>query len=199
MNVAVKTTSRAAGFSLVEVLVGLVVFAIGSAATIAVFSNTIRSIFRTDDQATANAAIDSDVAKIKQLAEIYNACSDSGSTLPGSTVPCSGFWPDGSTPIKLGDSYYYYPDPSSSAKVTAFEDACVTPDPSKHITKNFIDYINNATKFPQPPSESKVTRGTATRQAPSNPGDSIVVVTYTTSFNTSRTLKILPVISAWCP
>ena len=115
-----KTHPLHQGFSLVEVLVGLLVFAIASAATLAVFSNTIRSVFRTDDQARANAAIDSDISRLKQLSEQYNACMPpiSGAVAnSGSTTVCTGKWPDGIMDIKLGDSYYYYPQPGSDPKV----------------------------------------------------------------------------------
>ena len=196
------------GFSLVEVLVGLLVFAIASAATLAVFSNTIRSVFRTDDQARANAAVDSDISKLKQLAEQYNACMPpiSGAVAAsGSTTVCTGTWPDGITPIKLGDSYYYYPVPGSNPSVdntavTNFRTACSSSAAASHITKNLIDYINDTTKFPQPPSAFKVTRSTASREAGTDASNHVIIVDYTsTQFNINRRVKLLPVISAWCP
>jgi len=195
-----------AGFSLVEVLVGLLVFAIASAATIAVFSNTIRSIYRTDDQARANAAVDSDISRLKQLAEQYNACMApvSGAVASsGSTTVCTGKWPDGITSIKLGDSYYYYPDPSASggaAAVANFRTACAAGSANSHITKNLIDYINNPAKFSQPPSQFKVTRSVATREAATEASNYVILIDYTsTQFNINRRVKLLPVIAAWCP
>ena len=218
MVIQVRVKHSPVGFSLVEVLVGILVFAIASAATISVFANTIRSIRRTEDQALANAAIDSDIARVKQLTEIYNACSDPDSTIQpasvasGSFTPCSGKWPDGVTDIKLGDSYYYYPDPTNATRVGKFEAACVATDPDKHITKNLLDYLNakkadgTPSYFSQPqnPNPSnpsmKVIRGDAAREESANPENYLIAITYTSTVpNVSRSVKIMPVVAAWCP
>jgi type II secretory pathway pseudopilin PulG len=196
-------SAQEAGISLVEVLVGLTVFAIASAATLAVFSGSIRSIYRTEDQARANAAIDSDISRLKQLAEVYNSCSSPASgavALSGSTTPCTGTWPDGLTAIRLGDSYFYYPDPANSTAVTNFTTACASSSAASHITKNLIDYINDPAKFSVMPAESKVTRSQAVRESGTFASNHIILIDYTSSsFNINRRIKLLPVVSAWCP
>jgi prepilin-type N-terminal cleavage/methylation domain-containing protein len=177
------TSSRRAskGFTLIEVLIGSIVFALAVAATFALFNLALGAIRKTEAQSTANAAIDADVSAIKQLAEQYNACTVGS----GSFVACTG--------QALGNSWYYYPQ--NSTNETAFRTACASGTASIHITNNLINAINSRS---QP--TGGVTRETAVRESGSDPKNHLILVRYVlASRNIDRLVKILPVVSAWCP
>ena len=193
----IKTIAHG-GFSLVEVLIALVVFGIAATTTLVFFSNSLRSIYRTGSVSEINASIESDIARIKQLAEEYNACMPpTGTADSGSTTLCSGSgqtWPDGTTPIQFGDAWYYYPSTASSTTLRdAFLDACASPTKESHITNNLIEAIEETT----PPSGA--TR-TVTREAPSDALNHVIMIRYQSAVGgIDRLLKIVPVVSSWCP
>jgi type II secretory pathway pseudopilin PulG len=168
------------GFTLIEVLVGGIIFALAVSATFALFNLTLNAIRKTETQSTANAAIDADVAKIKQLAEQYNACTVGA----GSLDACPG--------QALGNSWYYYPQ--NSTIETAFRAACASGTASGHITNNLINLINARA---QP--TGGVTRENAVRENGLDSKNHLILVRYVlASRNIDRVVKILPVVSAWC-
>jgi type II secretory pathway pseudopilin PulG len=178
---ATPSSSASKGFTLIEVLVGGIIFALAVAATFALFNLALSAIRKTENQSTANAAIDADVSKIKQLAEQYNACTEE----TGSLAACPG--------QVLGDSWYYYPSGSDGA----FRDACAGVG-GVHITDALISAINNPVTIPQP--AGGVVRLAAEREDSSDPKNHLILIRYVqSSRNIDRVVKILPVVSAWCP
>lgn len=187
-NQTLCLSAERAGFSLVEVLVGLLIFSLVVAASFATFSLATGGTFRTGRLANANAAIDSDIAKIKKLSEDYSACVDPlGSILPDCRDSTNAI-------IPAGSSWYY--QPGTSANFESFYAACNAPSESAHITKNLITAINALTRN----VGSGVTRSLAQREAPAVANNHIIVISYQAAdFSLNRTIKITPVLSSWCP
>lgn len=194
----VGLNSHVNGFSLVEVLVALVVFSFAAVTTLLFFNSSLSSVYRTGSQSDANASIESDIARIKQLAEEYNACmAPTGTAASGSTTLCSGtehVWPDGSTPVQFGDAWYYYPSTSTSAALRdAFLSACSSSSEDSHITRNLIEAIEETD------APAGVTRAVS-RDDPADASNHVILVRYrAASIGIDRLIKISPVVSSWCP
>lgn len=176
------------GFSLVEVLIGLLIFSLVVSGSLVAFGMATGGIFKTGRIANANAAIDSDIGKLKKLVEDYSACVNPlGSILPD----CRD---SEGIPIPAGSSWYY--QPGTEANFTLFYNACRSTNQANHITKNLIDLINALNKN----VGSGVTRSSALREQPSNPNNYLIVINYQhADTNLNRTTKIMPILSAWCP
>jgi prepilin-type N-terminal cleavage/methylation domain-containing protein len=181
-NSATLSPKSSKGFTLIEVLVGSIIFALAVAATFALFNLALGAIRKTETQSTANAAIDADISVIKQMAEQYNACT----VQTGSFDACNG--------QILGDSWYYYPSGSDGA----FRNACSAGVGEVHITDALISAINNPAIRPQP--TGGVVRQAAVREDSSDSKNHLILIRYVqSSRNIDRVVKILPVVSAWCP
>lgn len=187
-NQTLCLSAKSVGFSLVEVLVGLLIFSLVVAASFAAYSLATGSTLRTGRLGNANAAIDSDIAKIKKLSEDYSACVDPlGSVLPDCRDSTNAI-------IPAGNSWYY--QPGTSAGFQSFYTACNASSESAHITKNLITNINGYARD----IGSGVTRSLAQREAPADASNHIIVISYQAAdFNLNRTIKITPVLSSWCP
>ena len=172
-------------FSLAEVLVAVVILAVATVSSLAAFNVATKSIYGTALRSNANAAIDSDIARIKQMAEAYNACADP----KGSLGSCPG--------QTLGTSFYY--SPTTSANYNTFFTACKSTSDSTHITNNLIVEINKLSQIVL--NNNNVERSPATRESSGVPSSHLIRIIYTgtSSTNIERIAKILPVLSAWCP
>jgi prepilin-type N-terminal cleavage/methylation domain-containing protein len=179
LNIKKITASIAGGFSLVEVLIGMVVIAISVAGTTGLFNVAMTSIRQTGEKAGQGSAVEADVARIGELAVSYNACTNP----TGSFDACPG--------QDVANSFYYFPDDLNDRG--AFFDACKSTAGS-HITDAFIAAINQL-----PPPGSGVTRLPAERE-PNAAGDNHVVVVrwQAAELNFSRVIKTTPVLSSWC-
>ena len=184
----------ARGISLVEALVAAVVLVVVSTMAISVFNNILLYINRTGQQASLNAVIDADLARIKQVVQAYNACSSVANGARGSTssTGCGSY---GET-----NSYYYFPDPARSSgsgtDVATFEAACGSTAEATHITKNFMTSI--AATSSAALLSAGITKSVS-RQDGLEAQNNNVVVTYSGPRDVSRTVLISPYLSYWCP
>ena len=126
------------GFTIIEaVMAGVILIVVSLMFTVAT-RTIITAITSTDSQSRLNALIDNDISAMRSLSNQYNACSTSGASGSTSTSGCLS----GTTET---NSYWYFPDPASSANVTAFDTACQSTTSAAHITNNFITAISALT------------------------------------------------------
>jgi prepilin-type N-terminal cleavage/methylation domain-containing protein len=185
------------GFTLIETLVSLVVISIAAVGAIAAFNLITQSVGGTGLQADRSRRIDADIAAISRLSEFYTSCST-----PAGAVPANISSPDAAcgagsaaAGVQIGNSFYYFPDPTNTANVNAFFTACRSTTEASHITANFRTAING---LGQP--GGGVTRQAATRIAGGDPSNHIVQVEWRDPQNrVLRSLRITPLVSAWCP
>lgn len=183
------------GFTLVEVLVSVIVISIAAVGSIVAFNVTTQSVRGTGLRADQSRRIDAQIAEISRLSEVYTSCgTPAGAVPPAPIIPvtaCAG----STTDVAVGNSFYYFPDPASVADVNAFFTACRSAAEGTHITANFRTAING---LPQP--GGGVTRQAATRLNGADASNHIVVVTWRDPANRDlRTIRVTPLVSAWCP
>lgn len=179
--------SERAGFTLIEVVVGVALLAIvasGSAMLITV-ANSMLSI--STSQNNTQAAIDSDISRARKLAEDYTCCPGS-CTADAATIAAARS--SGKCIGNANDSTYYFPQ--QSADVATFTATCVNGT----LVNNLITAIQALGNV------SGVARTLAIDDS-SDPTTHRLRITYSGSnlSNASiiRVVKLVPTAAAWCP
>ena len=174
------------GFTLVETIVSALLLALLVASTASLFTTATQSVRRTGVLAEANAAIDTDISRIRELIERYTYCTGTWSTSPGS--PCNA------VPYVqangLPNSYYYFP--ATASDIPAFFAACEASSASAHLTAPLITAMNALTPSPTGGVTRLVERVNA-----SDPSNHLIRVTYS-SQKVARQVVMRPVVSSWC-
>ena len=175
------------GFSLVEVLIAMVVLAVSVAGTVAAFNVIVSSINRSADRNSASLAIDNDISQIKRLAASYTACQTATGAIPASEQdPCG----NGTTPEQA--EYFFPIDP---ANINNFFKACSGVG-GVHIVDGFLAALRGESSPGLPGVVGAgVTRTSVARENSSDSQNHNIIVRY----SNGRTVKVAPVLSAWCP
>ena len=183
-------TPAHAGFSLTEALVAAVVLGIALVGSSGALRGITDLLGRSGQVNAMNLAIDNDISEIKRLASLYTACLVPTGSIPvGADAGCGkGLSPD--------QAAYFFPvNPGTNeANITAFFAACETASADNHITKTFIDAINQL-----PAVGAGVSRSSVAREASGDPKNHNVIVRYSAANSPmQRMIKVAPVVSAWC-
>lgn len=175
-----------AGFTLMEILVGVVLLALVSTGTASLISLANSNLSSSTSQNSSQAAIDSDISRARKLAEDYTCCPGSCTADPGTITTaktagrCAG---------NVNDSTYYFPQQSND--ITAFTSACSTGT----LTTNLITAIQSLGGL------SGVTR-TVTNDDSADLTAHRIRITYSGSGRSAginRVVKIVPTVAGWCP
>lgn len=178
--------ARASGFTLVEILIGvglLLLVASGSAMLITAANSMLGT---STSQNNAQAAIDSDVARARKLAEDYTCCPGSCTT---DAAVISSARSSGKCAGNVNDSTYYFPQQSADADT--FSSACANGT----ITTNLIASIQAQGTL------SGISRTVASDDS-TDPTSHRIRITYSGSGSASgisRVIKLVPTVAAWCP
>lgn len=175
-------------FTLTEVMVAAALAALIGSIVASLFSVTTRSTTSTTAAANTLSAIDSDISRIKQIAETLTCCPGSCTTTVTSTDVSSGKC-GGNTP---GLSNYYWP--LQAADITTFTTACDASSSNGAIETAMLSAIN---ALPQP---AGATRTAVVDEISAHR----IRVTYTGTTGqggsfVNRTIKIVPTVSGFCP
>ncbi len=192
IQAAAAPACSSAGFTLVELLVGAVLLTIGlsMAASLATISN--RSMIRSAQLGNQESLIDSDIAAIRNLAEIYTWCPGSGTT-SAAAVSAAGASCASTTPRT--EAYYFPNNPvppnTFAARVIAFENACDPNNNTPTIDELNIALVAAINARAQPPGISRTVAN-----------DDIAAhrlrITYAGT-NVNRVVVLTPTVAAWCP
>lgn len=179
-----------AGFTLMEILVGVTLLALVSAGTAILITVANRDLTVSTSQASTQAAIDSDISRARKLAEDYTCCPGSCTTNV-STINTARS--NGRCVGNVNDSTYYFPQQNTSQfpDVDTFVNACANGT----LTANLI------TAMQQLGTLNNVTRSVAVDDS-SDPTSHRIRITYSGSGNSqgiSRVVKLVPTVAAWCP
>ena len=189
------------GFTLLEVIVSALIIVIASIGAIAALNVITQSVRGTEIQADQSRRIDSDIAEISRLAEIYTSCQ-----VPAGAVPTGdpdAYCTDGGASVDASSSFYYFPeitdpsDPTTWTNADAFATACQATAPGSHITANFITAINGL-----PATGGDVVRDNATRVDGTDSTNHLVRVVWRDPTNGNRELRsieFVPLVSSACP
>ena len=188
-----RTLFSSSGFSLVEVVIAASLLGLVISISATMFSISNRSTRQSGTAANTLAAIDTDISKIKEVAETLTCCPGSCTTNQTTinTAKTNGKCANPSNP---GDSSYYFP--LQSADVTTFSNACnATTAANDSISQSFISSINAL------PLPSGISNRAATIDEISTHR---VTVSYSGSTGAggsfaNRTIKIVPTVANWCP
>lgn len=174
------------GFTLIEILVGvalLLLVASGSAMLISVANQMLGT---STSQNNAQAAIDSDISRVRRLSEDYTCCPGSCTADPATIAAART---GGKCAGNSNDSTYYFPQ--QVADVTSFAAACNAGT----VSTNLITAIQALASL------SGITRTVATDDS-SDPTTHRIRITYSgTGGNAgiNRVVKLVPTAAAWCP
>jgi prepilin-type N-terminal cleavage/methylation domain-containing protein len=176
-----------AGFTLIEVVVGVVLLAVVAAGSAVLISVSNSMLTTSTSQSNTQAAIDSDISRARKLAEDYTCCPGS-CTANAATIAAART--SGKCIGNANDSTYYFPQ--QTADVATFTSACA----SGTLTTNLITAIEALGNV------SGVTRTMAVDDS-SDPTTHRLRITYsgTNLRNSSiiRVVKLVPTAAAWCP
>lgn len=188
-----KAGSR--GFTLVEVLASSVIMLIAVAGSIVAFNLITQSVRGTGLRADQSRRIDSQIAEVSRLAEIYTSCGTPAGAVPPNPPTVATACAGGTANVQIGNSFYYTPDPANIVAVDDFYTACRSADPANHITANFMNAVDNL----QAPNGA-VLRLPSARVDEDDASNFLVEVTWTDPGNrVLRRFRISPLVSAWCP
>jgi hypothetical protein len=191
-----KRANRAtsAGFSLVEILVGVVTLAVAlgmAGAMNGVATRGLRSSTILNDR---SAAVEADIAQIRTMAERFTWCSGAPSLEPSNVASCRSQDPS--------DESYYSPAVSvdeamanpnaGNTSMSRFVQACV----GGTLTNGLITAIQAR---PQPDGVTRTVAPVTVDQLRTHRID----ITYSTAAKdanpVSRRLMLVPTVAAWCP
>ena len=161
----------------------LLLVASGSAMLITAANSMLGT---STSQNNAQAAMDSDIARARKLAEDYTCCPGSCTT---DAAVISAARSSGKCAGNVNDSTYYFPQ--QSADVDTFSSACANGT----ITTNLIASIQAQGTL------SGISRTVASDDS-TDPTSHRIRITYSGSGSASgisRVIKLVPTAAAWCP
>lgn len=186
LNRPIRRRVDQAGFTLMEILIGVVMLAFVASGSAILITVANRMLGSSTSQNNAQAAIDSDTSRARKLAEDYTCCPGSCTsnvstiTAARSSGKCLG---------NANDSTYYFPQ--LAADIPTFTTACE----SGTLTANLITAIQALGSLPD-----------VSRTVTVDDGDDLtshrIRLAYSgTGANTgiSRIVKLVPTVAAWCP
>lgn len=179
---------RQNAFTLTEVIVAAGLAALIGSIVVSIFSISTRSTTSTTAAANTLSAIDSDISRIKQIAETLTCCPGSCTTTVTSADVSTGKC-GGNTP---GLSNYYWP--LQAADITTFTTACNASSSNGAIETAMLSAIN-ALAQPAGATRTAVVDEISAHR---------IRVTYTGTTGqggsfVNRTIKIVPTVSGFCP
>lgn len=163
------------GFTILELVVSALVFTLAASMVGVLVGVSSRSTQSTQQVAEASSAIESDIARVRALAESYTCCAGTCTTTPTASADCIG---------TLGDSSYYFPQ--QSAGVTAFTALCSNGGLTDALMTS-IDGLSQPTG---------VTRAAVVKE---DAAAHRLSITYSGSNGVNKVVKIVPTVAGWCP
>mgnify|MGYP006282409917 FL=1 len=171
-----------AAFTLIEVLIAMVVIAVGTVGAISLFSSTIRQTYAERKEQEIEAAIARDILEIDRINRRLVCTAGSCSVLT-------------SDPSENA----YYPDPTSSSGVSFFNSLCTNQTLAAQAV-GFVDSQARPTEF----STLGITRNPAAVESytssPSKTGHRYIVTWIKSGQATPiRQITRTPTVAHWCP
>lgn len=184
-----NTSEAARGSTILEVLLAVVIIGVALAGAATLMTSQNRSITSSVQLNQAQNQIDADVAAVRNLAETYTWCSGAGG-FNGSATNCAG--------AAARNENYYFPVPTATAAIAAFETAC------KNTTSDTLNTtLVTAISSPALPNPSLVTRAVTQDRNDAFPNGDFAShrlrITYTSTTGASRVVLLVPTVAAWCP
>ncbi|MFM7311794.1 MAG: type II secretion system protein J [Cyanobium sp.] len=176
----------AAGFTLLEVVVGIALLALVASGSTLLISVANRMLGTSTTQNNAQAAIDSDISRARKLAEDYTCCPGSCSA---DAATLSAARSSGRCLGNANDSTYYFPQ--QSGDVDAFTTSCSNGT----ITANLITALQGLGTL------ADVSRTVAADDS-ADPTSHRIRITYSgtgSNAGITRVVKLVPTVAGWCP
>lgn len=186
--------SQAAGFSLMEGMVALTIFAFALAMAGVMNGVSTRGLQRSTILNDRNAAVDADIAAIRSMADRYTWCSGAPDLKSSNTHPCQATSPS--------DESYYSPavtqeealidDENGNASMLQFTIACA----NFTLNDNLVERINSR------PAVSGLTRKAQVMKL-GNANTNRIEILYATPEGDPnplvRSVVVTPPVTAFCP
>jgi len=176
----------------VEILIGVVLLAVAASGSALLITTANRQLGSSESLGGAQAAIDSDLSRIRRLAEDYTCCPGS-CTADAAEIQAAGV--AGKCQGSVGDSAYYFPQ--QSAEITTF----AGPPHASSLCGNGQLTANLITAIQAQGTLSGISRAVQEDDV-TDLTDHRIRITYTGSganAGISRVVKLVPTVAAWCP
>jgi Tfp pilus assembly protein PilV len=186
--------ANSAGFSLVEILVGVVTLAVALGMAGAMNGVATRGLRNSTALNDRSAAVEADIAQIRTMAERYTWCSGGPALEPSNVATCRSQDP--------ADESYYSPAVSideamassstGNTSMRRFQEACAFGT----LTNGLITAIQAR---PQPDGVTRTVTPVTVDQLRTHRIDIIYSTSAKDPNPVSRRLMIVPTVAAWCP
>lgn len=170
------------GFTLVEIIIAIAIFALAVMTTASIFGGTSKMIRDSKTNNELARLVDEDFAYVLQSNERLT-CKANACVLNTSDTNRNSYFPD----VPSSGA----PTPTQQTNIDFFQAVCTSTD----IATGFASRLNSLI---QPPSDSRITR--TITSAPLNGPSHLYTITYTNS--TGQLLRqnhLVPTTVSWCP
>lgn len=180
------------GFTLVEILVGSVIFAVATAGAAALIASGTLTRTATTRNDLRDARIDDDIARIQELARLYTRCQGLNKF---TTTACQRTTPAGTTvDINPGNEDYYSVDCTiGNANCASFRTACVNGTIAGSLSAEIAAQIPQAQL-----NAADLQRVVGTDDA----AEHRLSITYNSTLPDAQIIRrvlITPPLAYWCP
>lgn len=185
------------GFTIVELLVGLLLVSIAFTGSAMVLMSGNRSLQTARKEDRSEALIDDDAARMVELSTRLTCCDGTCTTTPSATFPptTAGCFP-GANP---GDQDYYYPVINAGGSAPFLEDPDTGSCNNGGIGDAMISEMNGAGNAPDAVFTATGLTRTAERVDATDGKNHLVRLTYSLDSESRRVVYVLPPAAAWCP
>ena len=177
-----RSAHQSNGFSLVELLLAVTIFATAVAVTATTFGGTATMIRNSKEKNELGGLIDNDLAYIMQSNERLT-CKANTCVLSTSDTTRDSYFPDVSSSSAMSST--------ERTNITFFENLCKATDTASGFVARLKTLVSD-------PSDTRITR--TITAAPGNSPGHLYTVTYSTaSGQFLRQIHLNPTTVAWCP
>jgi len=171
-----RSTQKAGGFSLVEMMIAAVLMVVATIGTVGMFNYSISQNSSSRGKQEEQSAISEDLAEIQVINDRYTCSNETSCSVSGSDPGENGYHPAGTSPS------------------TSFNAACLNGT----LLDNLIATIT-ATATPSAFSRLGISR-TVTRTVNSESRYNRYTVTWAKTGGTRlRQITLVPTVAGWCP
>ena len=177
-----KSIYQSNGFSLVELLLAITIFATAVAVTASIFGGTSTMIQNAKDKNELGGLVDKDLAYIMQSNERLT-CKASSCTLSASDTTRDSYFPEVNSSGAVSST--------QNANIIFFQNLCS----STNTSNGFVAQLKSLVGAP---ADSRISR--TITASPQNTPSHLYTVTYSTSSGKFlRQIHLSPTTVAWCP
>lgn len=176
------SADQAKGFSLVELLLAITIFATAAAVTATTFGGTATMLKNSKENNELGGLIDRDIAYIMKSNERLT-CAENTCTISSADTTKNSYFPNVASSGTVSSA--------EQANITFFNNLCTATNTGNGFVAQLKTLVDN-------PSDTRITR-TITAASENSPNHLYTVTYSTSSGKFLRQIHLNPTTVAWCP